>query len=125
MCSPESEQHPIPIAQANTMNNTKVVNLYKAKYTVYIGRPGKGKPNSIFGNPIALNRVCPECDAIHTAKGSTLKCYEKYLVRRLTQEPMFRAAVKALQGETLGCFCKPNPCHGDVLAKYAHKLNQQ
>lgn len=25
------------------------------------------------------------------------------------------AALSELKGKTLGCWCKPNPCHGDVL----------
>lgn len=32
---------------------------------------------------------------------------------------MFRQAVFQLKGKTLGCFCKPNPCHGDVLGAMA------
>ena len=32
---------------------TKVVNLYKEPYEVYIGRSGKGK-DGYFGNPIKL-----------------------------------------------------------------------
>ena len=26
-----------------------------------------------------------------------------------------------LKGKTLGCWCKPYPCHGDVLAELADK----
>lgn len=25
--------------------------------------------------------------------------------------------IPLLAGKTLGCWCKPNPCHGDVLVK--------
>jgi hypothetical protein len=25
------------------------------------------------------------------------------------------ASLDELEGKTLGCFCKPEPCHGDVL----------
>ena len=27
-----------------------------------------------------------------------------------------------LKGKTLGCFCKPQPCHGDILIKLIEKL---
>ena len=25
---------------------------------------------------------------------------------------------RQLQGKTLGCFCKPDPCHGDIIKEY-------
>ena len=27
-----------------------------------------------------------------------------------------------LKGKTLGCFCKPKSCHGDVLVELANEL---
>jgi hypothetical protein len=30
--------------------------------------------------------------------------------------------VKALRGKVLGCFCKPRPCHGDVLLEFVDKV---
>ena len=55
----------------------KVVNIYKERYDVYIGRPGKGEVG-YFGNPIVVGKECPICGEIHQ-RGETLKCYEKYL----------------------------------------------
>ena len=104
------------------MITTTVVNIYKSPYDVYIGRPGKGQ-SGYFGNPVRIGYKCPECGTIHTDGGSTLACYEKYLVRRIKNDPTFKEAVKNLKGKTLACFCKPKPCHGDVLARYAEKLN--
>jgi hypothetical protein len=31
----------------------------------------------------------------------------------------------ALSGKTLGCWCSPKPCHGDVLAKAADWAAEQ
>jgi hypothetical protein len=95
---------------------TRVVNLRREAYDVYIGRAGRGSDGT-FGNPCAIGRTCPECGAIHQDGGSTLPCYETYLVRRLASDPAFKAKVLALKGKTLGCFCRPSPCHGDVLAR--------
>lgn len=36
----------------------------------------------------------------------------------LTQ-PKLLAALPELKGKRLGCYCKPLPCHGDVLAELA------
>ena len=33
--------------------------------------------------------------------------------------PGLLANIHELKGKTLGCFCKPDPCHGDVLARLA------
>lgn len=100
---------------------TSVVNLRKDKYTVYIGRSGKGQ-DGYFGNPISKGKACPVCNKIHPDNGSTLSCYEEYLIFRINHDPEFKERVKNLQGEILGCFCKPGPCHGDILAKHSELL---
>jgi hypothetical protein len=35
------------------------------------------------------------------------------------------AALPELRGKKLGCWCKPGPCHGDVLAELANALDMQ
>lgn len=88
---------------------TTVVNLYRDRYDVYIGRAGKGK-DGYFGNPFrvlnALNR------------GSTIEAYRKYFNNRISTDLEFKRRVEELRGKVLGCFCKPNACHGDVIAEY-------
>ena len=96
---------------------TRVVNLYKDKYDVYIGRRGKGH-DGYFGNPIRIGGTCPVCSAIHGTGGSTIDCYRVYFRRRMQSDDMFREAINSLQGKRLGCFCKPHPCHGDVIKEY-------
>lgn len=101
---------------------TRVVNIrHGDTYDVYIGRPGHGLAGP-FGNPVKIDTPCPECDEIHEDGGSTLACYEKYLLRRVRIDVGFRKAVLQLRGKVLGCFCKPKNCHGDVLARYVDSL---
>lgn len=75
---------------------------------VYIGR---GK-DSIWGNPFThiptgtLAKFVVPYDQV-------LAKYEEYV--RADERLMQRLGV--LRGKVLGCFCKPRPCHGDVLAK--------
>lgn len=115
---------------------------------VYIGRPRKnlnpkmttftshneevtfiatGEPG-FLGNPIPVGstpngQTCPWCGkTYHAASGGTLKCYELYLGWRVQADPKFCEAVKALWSKTLVCFCKPNPCHGDILAEMCEQL---
>jgi hypothetical protein len=96
---------------------THVVNLRKEAFDVYIGRPGKGQAGP-FGNPIAVGQTCPVCGLQHTTPGSTLVCFKVYFLKRVTQDPAFRNQVLALKDKTLGCFCKPKPCHGDIIAAW-------
>ena len=101
---------------------TKIVNIYKDSYQIYIGRSGRGKDGD-YGNPIRVGISCHICGKTH-GKGETLLCYEVYLKNRLSVDEVFRESVKNLNGMVLGCFCKPKPCHGDVLIKYIQELNK-
>lgn len=101
---------------------TEVVNIRGGRHkdAAYIGRAGHGQ-NGYFGNPIRLGAHCPICGEYHQRPGDTLVCYEIYFQRRLETDPDFKRRVLELRGKKLGCFCKPNPCHGDVIAKYLNE----
>lgn len=88
---------------------TKVVNLRVSPYDVYIGRQGKGQ-DGYFGNPYVLYS---EEDRLRIALD-----YESWFYLRLKIDPIFKSKVHSLKGLTLGCFCKPKICHGDVIADY-------
>jgi Domain of unknown function (DUF4326) len=79
----------------------------KHPHDVYIGRP------SVWGNPFVVGR-----------DGVRGECVEKYEDWILTQ-PNLLARLPELKDKVLGCWCKPRPCHGDVLAKLADKLNDR
>ena len=78
-----------------------------------------------FGNPVIRGQKCPICDGIHKDGGSTLQCYEVWLRNRIFIDPVYRESVKKLEGKILVCFCKPAPCHGDVLEKVCQELNKE
>lgn len=81
---------------------TKVVHCKKADYDVYIGRPG------MWGNPFQIGRDGTREDVIR-----------KYRAWILTQPVLLDYIPKYIKGKTLGCWCKPFACHGDVLAEIA------
>ena len=79
---------------------------------VYIGRPGivfingkrfpsKGSP---FANPYKTG-----------TREENIKNYEIYIKNKLKNEPQLQQQLKNLKGKNLGCWCKPEACHGDVL----------
>jgi len=79
----------------------KVVHCKCEQFDVYIGRPSK------WGNPFVLGRDGTRAEVI--AK------YEKWI----KQQPELMKSVSELRGLTLGCWCSPQPCHGDVLVRLA------
>ena len=92
---------------------TIVVNLYKESFDVYIGRAGKGQ-NGYFGNPFSG----PNREA-------NVKQFHTYFHERIKTDDEFRRRVMKLRGKRLGCFCAPNPCHGDVIADYLNSLPEE
>lgn len=87
----------------------KVVNLRFSTFDVYIGRAGKGQ-DGYFGNPFVLER---EAD-----RESVLRRYREYFYARLEVDEEFKRRIHELDGKTLGCFCKPKLCHGDIIVEY-------
>ena len=82
---------------------TTVVNCKDDNYDVYIGR------GSSFGNPFKIGKV-------HGTRLEVIAKFKTYVRSR----PDFVERIKReLKGKTLGCHCKPLPCHGDVLAEIA------
>ena len=92
-CSPQTREDPIA--------HPLVVHCKRARYDVYIGRPSK------WGNPFAIGR-----DA---TRGQVIARYERWL----RSQPELVAALHELAGKTLGCWCAPRACHGEVLARLA------
>ena len=93
---------------------TKVVNIKNENYDVYIGRAGRGQ-SGYFGNPFRLS----DCET----RGATIERYRSYFYERLKSDQQFREKIHALKGKTLGCFCKPYSCHGDVICEYLNTID--
>lgn len=97
--------------------STRVVNMRKEPYDVYIGRAGHGF-DGYFGNPYAAEHICERCSQLHERPVDTLACFKDYFNERVLKDSAFRERVAALKGKTLGCFCKPKICHGDIIVAY-------
>ncbi len=90
------------------MHNINIVNLMKKEpYDVYIGRAneGLGLEGSVFGNPFNMKN--------ESQREGVIKLYRNYML--LNKHLIL--ALKDLRGKTLGCYCKPKHCHGDVLVE--------
>lgn len=88
---------------------TEVVNVWQLRRSgydwkrdprfVYIGRP------SPWGNPYIIGK-----------DGTRNEVIDKYRRHLLTNADLL-ARLPDLKGKTLVCYCKPQPCHGDVLVQ--------
>jgi len=61
--------------------------------------------NSIWANPFKVG----------DDRGSAISKYREYIVRKLDSGEISRSELENLRGKSLGCWCHPEPCHGDVL----------
>lgn len=79
-----------------------VVHCKKSNYDVYIGRP------SIWGNPYEIGK--------DGTREEVIKKFENYLINN----KFLMNKLPEIKNKILGCWCSPNPCHGDILVKYAN-----
>lgn len=93
--------------------NKKYANLeewLKNPKHIYIGRnmsfyvPGANK--SKWSNPFKLNKEKSNIDEV-------LELYEQHI----RNTPELWNSLNELKNKRLGCWCKPDKCHGDILIK--------
>lgn len=91
---------------------TCVVHCRREPYDVYIGRavPRLGLSQSKWANPFRIGK-----------DGTREECIAKYR-EYLLSRPDLLEDLEELRGKVLGCWCKPAPCHGDVLVEFLEKL---
>lgn len=83
---------------------TTIVNKYKETSDVYIGRGSK------WGNPFVIGE--------DGDREEVIQLYKYHIWREMTAPVTchkFKEDLLSLRGKRLGCFCKPQACHGYVL----------
>jgi hypothetical protein len=92
----------------------KVVHFKKEPFDILIDRTSKwGNPFSHKKGTLAKYIVSSRKEAIQSYKNWILNGDGKYLLNDIHE----------LDGKILGCWCKPNSCHGDVLVEIVNQLN--
>lgn len=85
-----------------------VLNKYKDKIpegAIYIGR---GSP---WGNPFPITK--------EDSREYVINKYKEYIKQQIKVGNITLQQLADLYGKDLVCFCKPKPCHGDVIEKLA------
>jgi hypothetical protein len=89
---------------------TRVVHCKREAYDVYIGRPGP------WGNPFRIG--------VDGSRERIIELFEQWVTTSNDPNAVWiREHVAYLGGKVLGCWCSPQPCHGDVLARMAWRLD--
>lgn len=100
---------------------TRVINKYHGvpDGAVYIGR------GSLFGNPFT-HREGTKAQFIVGSREEAVRAYADWV----PTQPQIMAAIPALKGKTLVCFCRPKDgfqgrlmCHGQILAALADGID--
>lgn len=80
----------------------------------YIGRrmPSHGLPQSKWAN---MHKITKEAD-----RPAAIEAYRQDVLAN----PDLLMALGELQGERIGCWCHPKPCHGHVLAAFVEHLHR-
>lgn len=91
---------------------TNLVHCNKDTYDVYIGRPSK------WGNPYThLKDNHTLAEFVVSTREEAIAKYREYILGK----PELLNDLHELEGKTLGCWCKPDSCHGDVLLELLSK----
>ena len=93
---------------------------------VYVGRAGvvfvkEGEKQERFPKTAS-----PFCNPFKVGKDGTrdevIAKFREFLRAKIQSHPAFLDELLLLKGKTLGCWCKPEACHGDVLLEVVNSL---
>lgn len=98
------------------MDITRIVHCNKEPYDILIGRPSK------WGNPYThIKDRHTMAEFIVGSREEAIAKYKDYILAK----PELMNALDELEGKTLGCFCKPKSCHGDILLELLEKKKSE
>lgn len=91
----------------------RVVHCKKEAYDIYIGRPSK------WGNPFSHLQKKTLAKYVVNTREESIEAYRKWITEGEGQYLL--KDLHELKGKVLGCWCKPQSCHGDVLAELVER----
>ena len=101
----------------NRTASCKVVHYKKDSFDVYIGRPSK------WGNPFThIKDASTLAKYVVPNRNEAIAAYKKWITEG---DGMYLLDdLHELDGKTLGCWCKPKRCHGDILAELVSGIDK-
>nr|WP_218210145.1 DUF4326 domain-containing protein [Ursidibacter maritimus] len=109
---------------------TRVINIdredpyqYGDKYE-YIGRnPKRDKNKPIWSNPYSMYDFQIGEDSDELSRDSVIQKFAYGFERDNLPTNLKKEDTHQLAGKRLGCHCKPEKCHGDIIADYLNSLD--
>jgi len=110
---------------STTVSNVKVAHIrpeyndlnewMRDSNNVYIGRRGIVFINgtrfplmdSVWCNPYKIEK--------HGDRDEVLALYKEYILDKINNDDVALELLLFLRGKNLGCWCAPEPCHGNIL----------
>lgn len=99
----------------------KIVHVNKEPYDIYIGRhpdPVIGK----WGNPYTHRTNESKAKFVVPTRKEAIELYRDWILFGDGQHLLHD--LHELKGKTLGCWCKPKSCHGDILKQLVDRLEE-
>ena len=120
--STEADQATSGVVQATLAGEirSEVVNMENARtWDVNIGRADGGSADMGNTDPVEPGWLGNPYPLAHGyTREQAVDLFREDFIEKLRGDDGFRAAVDKLEGKTLGCYCKPEACHGDVIVAY-------
>ena len=88
---------------------TTVVNIKYEKCDVYIGRGSK------WGNPYKID------DKIGMTREHVIELYRSWIMYTVKGKEL-QKYLDELKDKSLGCYCKPLACHGEILIELIENI---
>lgn len=115
------KEEPDLLTKYRKNNQTKVVNLKNVDITewlkdpknVYIGH----SINPLDGHNVERSRQWALPSHIKGTRTAIDDAYEDWLLKTMASNPNMYGDIKNLKNKTLGCWCHPKLCHGDVIVE--------
>ena len=83
-------------------------NVYIARAgVIFIDKERFPKEASIFCNPFKIGK--------DGTRDEVIQKYKIYITKKIKKSIEFKNQLILLKGKKLGCWCHPEPCHGDIL----------
>ena len=61
-----------------------------------------------------------KADFVVASRDEAIESYRNWVLN----QPQLLKDLHELKGKTLGCFCKPKSCHGDILVELVNKVGE-
>lgn len=113
-----ADGRPVPRSSDDRLLRGLVVHCMESPYEVYIGRgkdPHTGEWGE-WGNRYSHRESAFEWVIEVDTPEEAVLCFKAYLWELINEGKLSLERLASLAGKTLGCWCAPECCHGDVLA---------